>query len=100
MNLERISIDFKGSFKYFEEIKKDLVGFRLDTFGPHGKIYDLQIEVKNEEDSILIKPSKEGEILSIRAPEGASKIIIDHVNRTTHFEYNKKTYYIFAEIWK
>jgi len=97
MDLEKISIDFKGNFKYLEEIKKDLIAFPSDTFGPHGKIYNIQIKVENEEESIIIQPSEADKSLSMRVPEGASEIIIDHTNRSTNFKYNKKTYYVFAE---
>ena len=94
MELENISFNFKGKLKYLEEIKKDLTSFPENTFN----CKELEIEVKDEEESILIKPYKESKKVDhIYIPKNAQEIIIDLTNQTTNFKYNKKTYYIFTE---
>jgi hypothetical protein len=98
MNLEKIFINFKGNFNYFESIRNDLINFPNDMFCPHGEINPfIEIEVKNEKDSIIISPYEKGKCLDIHLPTEAFDIIIDNTNKTTNFEYNQKRYYIFAE---
>jgi|WetSurMetagenome_2_1015567.scaffolds.fasta_scaffold222078_3 hypothetical protein len=98
MNLEKVFIDFNGNFSYLDKIKLDLINFPSDTFSPHEKSEEIiKLEVKDEKESIIISPYAEGNVLSIHVPEGATNVIIDHTNRTTNFEYNKRKYYIFSE---
>lgn len=98
MDLDNIIINFKGHFNYLDKIKLDLINFPFDTFSPHGKSEKIiNLEVKDEKASITISPYDEGNVLSIHVPEGATNVIIDHTNKTTSFEYNKRKYYIFSE---
>ena len=98
MDLENVFIDFKGNFNYLDKIRSDLMHFPFDTFSPHGRSEQIiKLDVEDEKDSITISPYDEGNVLSIHVPDGATNVIIDHTNRTTNFEYNRRKYYIFAE---
>ncbi|MEK6906530.1 MAG: hypothetical protein AABW81_02820 [Nanoarchaeota archaeon] len=98
MDLKDILINFKGSFNYLEKVKQDLMSFPQDTFNYfYLDNYHIEIEVKDESSSIIIKPSEKDKKLDLKVPDGASEIIIDYTNKTTQFKYNQKNYYFFAE---